>query len=1631
MIRPPTRVAAKETFTSGATPFGWWYVHFLRGGPDALNVLSGAGIGSSSYLPQNSYRVYASGAQMTMVAAATNAYAARVYPAASKLSPSFSRYSRLNWDIVAVLPSAADRTSASDSASAGTAASRIATAAGVPVGSVTISTGFTGSSLALVRGVANASSAATAVAALFDVAHVEPVDPTAAFLSNTFAEAASVQTDPVTAVSDVAPLWSLGYWGHGQRLALADVGVDNSTCQLSGRVAWSPIGGADGSDATGHGTHVASLICGLRSTVAAAIPCLASSSGGPAPPAACSGVSASNVTGAYAAAQEAQQSDVESLGAAPAATATVLALGAGAKLTPATIAALLPAASTASGGAGVVLGVGVPAQTPAAAAALLPYGVVDAEFDAYAAANPAFLPIAACGGQGGLGDSTVASPALAKSVVAVGAVDDRGFLLAASSRGPAADGRVKPDVLALGANLVGARSGVACGARTASGSSAAVPIAAGGVALLRQWLAAGGYARAGAIAAPPAAALRAIILAAANPDGVGVEVTASTGDAGGASLVALPLATSGYGVLRLASVAAPSGAGKFWANIASADSATVTEAAPTVDFCFAVAAGGSERLRVALAWTDAAGDPTLAAEAPQLRNDLDLFVWDSKGGAYKGNGGGAGGAFDAVNTAEVVDYPQGIAGRYRVRVMLGGRGAMRGARTSAGLLPQTFYLAVTGRLSGDVLLASSPSAQCPTGCPASCSGAVAASCPAAGGDCTCPSTLAGPDCSFPNAGYGGGDDGAGGASCPSPRCGGHGCWNGTACACFQSARLGFFAGATCGQCAAGYTGASCLASSATCAAAGNTAWAAVGDSACARGECVDASFAGEGCAVCSGTFAPPRSCKCADPVCGGHGECAPAGGNGYCLCVRDLTSGNWGAASERAVAGDATTQRSCSRCQEGWAGPTCLCKNDTAAGVCGGKGTCGAAGCVCFDDDERGHWALGSQTCGACAAGWTGPQCRCETAGGVACSGHGACNATTGVCSCNDDAANGHWATANPSGQKTNCGRCAPFWQGAGGSDVSGCRCSFQLSGSQRVANCSGHGVCAAGGCVCSQTDADGYWAGEQCNQCAAAYAGPGLSVNTGCMCARWGAAAGGALECSGHGVCEAKGCRCNQTALTGFFEATTGAANCGRCKASYSDPAGSAGLLACRCFSECSGHGKCTANGCVCAADAGVWGPPASQADPGPVAGVYAACSECAAGFGPAGRCVCNSTDATQCATRNVSVGAAAATVDLVPGTVALRFSATTLAGMPAVVGAQHAAYSTASLGEPVAAQRVWMGRAGHIFVTFASAPAVGRRQSAAATSLCGAGSVQLTTPLAITATTGVAEFTAAGGSIAAFTPGSQELWVLVSAPGATQAGGSSAATSAWYPADTASCSAGGAQSAAAALKATADAAAGETSVTGGVCCLPVLPAQQLGNRTVGVTYALFATPKEDKLLTTPRIIGGAVGLFLLVVVAVVVTLVCLRFHAREKHLRRARERAVQFLLRAKDGHGGLRSALHLPPGQRFTTGLAAARIQAYLAKAHAIAARVASGPAIHPTTGLLAQPAAGAAAVRAILTSGRDFRQPMMLQAGDPLVDCARRVRGMFVRDPQGRYTLRADALPPAVQSLVVAQMAAGDRV
>ena len=255
---------------------------------------------------------------------------------------------------------------------------------------------------------------------------------------------------PVYALLDVSvPLirapqvWEKGFTGRGIKVAVVDTGIDYEHPDFSGRIlAYTSFVGGDGKDDHGHGTHVAGIIAGSGEA-----------SGGKyrgvAPEALLLSAKVLRADGSG------MMSDVMA--------GIEWAVEQGAKV--------------------INLSLGSPG----------PCDGTDALSAMCDAAVRAGVVVCAAAGNDGPAPGTIGSPGCAREVITVGASDDYDQVASFSSRGPTADGRVKPDILFPGVGIVSCRAGGTSMGNpvddfytSASGTSMATPHASGVAALLLQ-----------------------------------------------------------------------------------------------------------------------------------------------------------------------------------------------------------------------------------------------------------------------------------------------------------------------------------------------------------------------------------------------------------------------------------------------------------------------------------------------------------------------------------------------------------------------------------------------------------------------------------------------------------------------------------------------------------------------------------------------------------------------------------------------------------------------------------------------------------------------------------------------------------------------------------------------------------------------------------------------------------------------------------------------------------------------------------------------------------------------------------------------------------------------------------------
>ena len=291
--------------------------------------------------------------------------------------------------------------------------------------------------------------------------------------------------------------------------------------------------------------------------------------------------------------------------------------------------------------------------TPAAKS----YTTSDTEIDKFMYNNDDALIFVSGGNNADAGVGSVASPALSKNVVAVGASlserdssFNRDHVAYFSSWGPTLDGRIKPDVLAPGRRLVSAAAGATCGVTLKQGTSMSTPAAAGSAMLVRQYFMDGFYPRGVRTAAdafvPTGALMKAMLINSAVP------MKAVRFANNSLLLLGLPPDVfQGHGRIKLNEVLRVQSLGsQTTANLFVVNNATIREASKHV-YKLSVPSGGNSPVKVTLVWID---PDTTASSATIVLHDLDLMVYSQlENKAYYPNGLNG---VDSINTVEKVVF---------------------------------------------------------------------------------------------------------------------------------------------------------------------------------------------------------------------------------------------------------------------------------------------------------------------------------------------------------------------------------------------------------------------------------------------------------------------------------------------------------------------------------------------------------------------------------------------------------------------------------------------------------------------------------------------------------------------------------------------------------------------------------------------------------------------------------------------------------------------------------------------------------------------------------------------------------------------------------------------------------------
>jgi hypothetical protein len=301
----------------------------------------------------------------------------------------------------------------------------------------------------------------------------------------------------------------------------------------------------------------------------------------------------------------------------------------------------------------------------------------------------------------------IGPPGTAKNALCVAAA--RGFpnvgQLGDGGRGPTADGRHKPELMAPGCGITSARVNGGCavaldevvfGFGPICASSWAAPAAAAAATLARQYYLTGFHPSGHPVATDGF-----------TPTGALLRATLINGAMSGPPGTPRPDDAMGWGALRLDTVLPVGIAGsgpRVWDVRNSAGLVTDDSADHEVDI---LVVDRIDPLRVTLVWTDPPAPP---GSATPTVNNLDLEVHAPDGTVYLGNvfAGGVsvpGGSPDAVNTVEAALVPDAQPGRWLIRVIA--------RAVPVGAPGQGYALVVAGPLAADSAPAPEPDAAGP------------------------------------------------------------------------------------------------------------------------------------------------------------------------------------------------------------------------------------------------------------------------------------------------------------------------------------------------------------------------------------------------------------------------------------------------------------------------------------------------------------------------------------------------------------------------------------------------------------------------------------------------------------------------------------------------------------------------------------------------------------------------------------------------------------------------------------------------------------------------------------------------------------------------------------------------------
>lgn len=283
------------------------------------------------------------------------------------------------------------------------------------------------------------------------------------------------------------------------------------------------------------------------------------------------------------------------------------------------------------------------------------YVFSDMTADQFVWNHPEFLH---CNSMGNYGTNRMGHPVMAKNIISTGGTQNGTLcrnIYSSTSRGPTADGRLKPQLVSPAEDVMSASNTNASGYVSMSGTSMATPNMTGSMALIRDYFRKGFYPTGDTTTGTPAE-----ISAALNK---AVAIVGADNDISGYTA---PDNNIGWGRVDLdSSLYFIGDRSRLWVMDDSSGLSTGDSAVYTIEVTDSV-----RPFRVSLCWSDYPG--TMQA-ALILVNDLDLTVVSPTGIEYKGNvySGGesqTGGIYDTLNVEECFRLNSPETGSWTVKV---------------------------------------------------------------------------------------------------------------------------------------------------------------------------------------------------------------------------------------------------------------------------------------------------------------------------------------------------------------------------------------------------------------------------------------------------------------------------------------------------------------------------------------------------------------------------------------------------------------------------------------------------------------------------------------------------------------------------------------------------------------------------------------------------------------------------------------------------------------------------------------------------------------------------------------------------------------------------------------------------